>query len=335
MMPSPFLIFPWQRPFLKDLSAILLAKSAGSVEKRPIVIVPNDRPSLYLVEAYREVGYAGLLPKVIPLEKMVSLWALGASAEPPAMASLLDRIALLRECIGTLSDTNDELAEQFSSMETAQFIPWGIRLARLMDELFRQDTPSRSILYPGDEVNPIAGALLASLKNIRQAYTTILKAHGRTTPGLNYQRALSQRSSIPHLLNPEKKPVFIAGFSSLDAVEDTLLKILWLAGATVCLHTDPALAEDPAKGHPIVAMHVKWLQRWHANAELALAPDAFSDPAQQIFFFSGYYYHSQLLALKDDLTQTAQDDASGTAAIILTDDSLLMPALRYLPGNKG
>ncbi len=334
-MPTPFLIFSWQRPFLKDLQSVLVAQPSGIAKKTPVVIVPNDRPSRYLVEEYREAAYAGLLPRVMPLEKMVSLWALDASPEPPAKASLLDRIALLRECISALSGTNDDLAEQFSSMETAQFMPWGIRLARLMDELFRHDTPNRSILYPGDEVNPIAGALLASLDNIRQAYTAILKARGRTTPGLNYQRALSQRSSIPPSLNPAEQPVFIAGFSSLDAVEEALLKELWLAGATVCLHTDPALAKEPAKGHPISAIHVKWMQRWHAYAEPALEPEAFSDAASQTFFFSGYDYHSQLLCLKEDLAQTARDDAGGTAAVILTDDSLLMPALRCLPGDRG
>ena len=46
MSATPFLLFPWQRPFLSDLKAVIIR--FGHPGQAALVIVPNNRPRRYL-----------------------------------------------------------------------------------------------------------------------------------------------------------------------------------------------------------------------------------------------------------------------------------------------
>ncbi|MEG6501556.1 hypothetical protein, partial [Desulfovibrio sp. 1214_IL3152] len=73
MSSSPFLVFPWQRPFLPALKAHLHEITGG----RPgsaLLIVPHNRPWRYMAQLYAADGHTGLLPKVLPLADAVGIW---------------------------------------------------------------------------------------------------------------------------------------------------------------------------------------------------------------------------------------------------------------------
>lgn len=333
-MSSPFHIFSWQQPFLPALKQATDLWSGG----RPgdaVIIVPHNRPWRYLVDIYAAAGTTGLLPKVLSLPDMVRLWRMHASPVPLRTACLLDRVALLRDCVLDLADEDHELEKRFGDLAPGAFLPWGIRLANLLEELLGQNMVTDDLPFI-DEVSPPAAALLGALGRIRDAYVAALAQKGWTTPGHDFWLAARHAEDIPDLLRPaDGHPVLLAGFSLLTETEDILLRSLWQAGARVCLHTDPALARHDEDGRSAVHWacqeHVQWLQRWQATArpweEDTPSP---ADDGQKWHYFAGYDLHSQLKALQRDLD--APSEAS--TAILLTHGDLLLPVLHHLPDKE-
>lgn len=326
MSARPFLLFPWQRAFLPDL-ADTVTRLSGGRPGNALIIVPHQRPWRYIVRIFAERGYAGLLPKTVPFSDLVALWR-APEATAKLVANPLDQGALLHQCVTGLAREDAALEARFARMDMARFLPWGLRLASLLEELFIQGLEPADLTHLEGEVAPPAAALLGALGRISRAWREALENRGWTTPGLEQFLAAEAASRIPPLLLPkEERPVFIAGFSTLSGTEETLLRSLWRAGAHVCLHTDPALT-DAGAGHWACAEQAHWLRRWHVRAEAAVAltdAEARHRPARQ--FFAGYDLHSQLEALAGDL---AHDDGASTA-VVLTDSSLLLPVLHHLP----
>lgn len=327
MSAQPFLIFPWQRPFLPDLLDAVERLSGG----RPgnaLIIVPHQRPWRYIVRIFGERGYSGLLPKVVPFGDLVALWRAPEATSARMVANPLNQGALLHQCVQGLAREDAALEARFASMEMARFLPWGLRLAAVLEELFIQGREASDLIHLEGEVSPPAAALLGALGRISRAWRAALEERGWTTPGLEQFLAAQNASVIPERLLPgEERPVFIAGFSVLSGTEETLLRALWRAGAHVCLHTDAALA-DAGAPHWACAEQAQWLRNWGARAEGAVRltrEEAEHKPQRQ--FFAGYDLHSQLEALAADL---AHGDAASTA-VVLTDSSLLLPVLHHLP----
>lgn len=327
MSMSPFLVFPWQRPFLPDLVDAVKRLSGGQ-PGNALIVVPHQRPWRYIVRIFAEQGYQGLLPRTLPFSELVTLWRAGTGGGANILANPLDQGALLHECVRALAREDAALEARFARMDMARFLPWGLRLAALLEEMFTHGLEPADLAHLESEVAAPAAALLGALGRISRAWRALLEERGWTTPGLEQFLAAQGASEIPPLLLPaEDQPVFIAGFSVLSGTEDTLLRSLWRAGARICLHTDPGLlkADGP---HWSCAEHAAWMRRWHARAEAAVSlegEEASHKP--HLEFFAGYDLHSQLEALGTDLVHA--DGAS--TAVVLTDSSLLMPVLHHLP----
>lgn len=326
MSTQPFLLFPWQRPFLPDLMDTVERLSNGQPGKA-LIIVPHQRPWRYIVRIFKERRYAGLLPKTVAFSELVAMWRARAQGAAKMTANPLDQGALLHQCVRGLAREDAALEARFAQMDMARFLPWGLRLASLLEELFIQGVEPSDLAHLEGEVTAPAAALLGALGRISRAWRAALEARGWTTPGLEQFLAARAAADIPPLLQPSgERPVFIAGFSVLSGTEETLLRALWRAGAHVCLHTDPALLEgDP---HWACAEQGAWLRRWRAHAEPAVplsAEEASHEPRRD--FFAGYDLHSQLEALANDLEHAG----GGSTAVVLTDSALLLPVLHHLP----
>ncbi len=370
--PRPFLIFPWDTDFLAGLTATLVEATGG----RPgdaVFVFPHGRPGRYLVDRIRrapDIARPCLLPRVFTVRQMFAL--LRAHAEDPAArparpVPLLDRVGLLMDCVRGLARPGDELYEHLAATDQRRFFPWGVRLASLMEEFFVQNRVPEDYQYMEGQVAPFAAALLGALGRIHEAYATALTERGWTTPGFDAFRSVrllpgpgetgraAERPdgfTLPPLL--AGKRLFVAGFSTLTGTEEALFLHLWRhEGATVCLHTDAAVAELGARPvHWTCEDHVRWLTSWRAGAALACLP---SGHAPSIVFHEGYDLHSQLLVMEDALRSTAApsdnlkksnltpviesgdtppppeaDELAGTA-VVLPDTGLLMPVLHHLP----
>ncbi|MDE7372285.1 MAG: PD-(D/E)XK nuclease family protein [Desulfovibrio sp.] len=326
MSAQPFLLFPWQRPFLPDLVNTVERLTHGQPGKA-LIVVPHQRPWRYIVRIFQERGYAGLLPKTVAFSELVALWRARAQGAAKMAANPLDQGALLHQCVRGLAREDAALEARFAKMDMARFLPWGLRLASLLEELFIQGVEPSDLAHLEGEVTAPAAALLGALGRISRAWRASLEERGWTTPGLEQFLAAQGAAHIPPLLRPaDERPVFIAGFSVLSGTEETLLRALWLAGAYVCLHTDPTLLDGAP--HWACAEQAAWLRRWQARAEPAVPlteAEAGHEPRRE--FFAGYDLHSQLEALAQDLRHAG----GGSTAVVLTDSALLLPVLHHLP----
>ena len=257
MSASPFLIFPWQRPFLPDLKNFLAASRTG----RPgatLLIVPHNRPWRYLTKLYADEGFQGLLPRVMTLADVISAWRSQTSVVPLHTANVLDRVALLRDCVKTLAQDDESLAMRFDSMKMEHFLPWGMRLSNLLEEMLGQRVAAVDLAHVEQEVSGPAAALLGALGRISKAYVAELAHRGWTTPAFDAFAVTEQDAPLPQFFVPgEDRPVIMAGFSQLTGSEDALLHRLcqaappgWCAASSPSRTTSRCTTSSLAKWWP-------------------------------------------------------------------------------------
>lgn len=330
-MTPPFLIFPWDKPFLQELQRNIVASTDGK-PGRAVVIVPHNRPRRYLTELFRtdaSLPRPALLPRMLTIQELLSQCRACTVNTPLHTANLLDRIALLYQCVKELAHEDADLCARFAEMDMAAFFPWGHRLAGVLEECFTQQVEAHDMAYTEGEVSPLATALLGALGRLRAAYASLLEERQWTTPGLDAFMVAKAPERIPFQLTPgQDRQMFVAGFAVLSGAEGTVLRHLWRQGAQICLHTDPAVAdpETRARCHWACEDHARWIALWNATCRLTSVP---SGRRPRLHFIAGYDAHSQLAAMRDAL---AHDEAtSPSTAIVLTDAGLLLPALHHLP----
>jgi len=248
------------------------------------------------------------------------------------MAGTLDQVTLLRDIVRDIGyrETPESplgrLARQLNESDgMARFFPWGIRLARLLDECAGHMTDATDIRHLEDEVAPFAAAILSGLRRIQNEYRTRLHRMGLSTPGMERQKAALLAGASPDLpLKLQGKTILIAGFVRLTESEDALFRYLWEQGAHICLHTDPDILRG--KGHWSCAEHRDWLTRWKAKGALL---GERRKRAPVLHFYAGYDLHSQLHELRRELLDSPHSDES--RAVVLSHDALLMPTLHHIP----
>lgn len=359
---NPFLIFPWDKPFLQELQHCV-AERTDSNPGRAIIIVPHNRPRRYLGEFFRQdttLPRPMLLPRMLTVSEMIGLFRASTTTRPLRTAGALDRVALLYRCVqdAVTARQDDELCGRFAGMDMARFFPWGMRLSSVLEECLTQQLEARDIPYTEGEVSPLASALLGALGRIHARYMALLEEEGWTTPGLDAftaarhvlrcREAGKDEEAIPPALRcPQQggRQIFVAGLAVLSDAENILLHHLWQHGAHICLHTDPALVQGykASEGHWACSDHVRWMRQWHAKAVLACEP---SGQSPALHFMAGYDVHSQLLGVREVLcaeeaacTPDTQDAptpeaslaATPSTAIVLAQPGLLMPMLHHLP----
>ncbi len=341
-MPEPFLIFPWNTPFLPAFTAWLdrLCPDPLAV---PLLITPTARPRLALRGLYAGQKKARILPRLITLNEALRLWHRTVTGKNPAEVSELDGVWLLWKAVLRAAGKDSPKAQGPLTVERDldSFYPWGMKLAALVDEMLSAGLLPQDIPDCEMDVLPGAARLLESLGETGRIWIDELKSSNLTTPGLTaFDAAARLDDGVPEELMPgPRRPVCLMGFHSMTLIEEKLLKALWQAGAHVCLHTDPALATEPGDCSWNCRRHAEWLKDWQAEARL-IGPDGRELPPgkagnasakPRMIFLAGHDLHSQLGVLKKDL---AEAPSEGTSAIILPSAGLLMPLLHHIPPER-
>ncbi len=320
----PFEIIPWQEDFTASLAALLLREYESALADCRILF-PHHRPARYL--ARHLAGLAGRPVAAPRMQTMTELMAelRGALApEPLAVAGQLDRVALLLSAVQRLRDADKAFLPGLP-LAPERFLPWGVRLAELMEELMRHGLPPKDLFLGEDDALPEAQALLGHLRAIYNAYVEALGEHGLTTPGNDCRIALSRLDDLPGLQGDA--PLLAAGFHALTGAEDRLLNALWRRGAARILwHADPGVAHGD--GHWSLQELVRWRERWGADAVLLEPAKPQTHAVPKVRFMEAYDRHSQLLALRRELERLPEDQA---AAVVVPDTGLLPPVLHHLP----
>lgn len=339
--PHPFHIVPWNTDLLLSIKN-LIARTVSNPSEA-IVIFPHSRPARHLVEQIRladDMPKPCLLPRTLTVQELTGLMRAELPHRPQRHIELLDRVALLYQCIQDLAQHDEALAKHLNKDTMHQFFPWGVRLASLMEEFFTQDIQPANLVHTGGEVSAFASALLSNLGHIYANYEAALDARRWTTTGLDALRACQSIKGLeahqkavslpPSIAN---KTIIIAGFATLSGTEEAIFKHMWQRGmAHIVLHTDhkilDALQGRKATHHWTCQDHIKWVRQWRAECELAYPP---SQHTTHIDFCQGYDLHSQLHELGTILDHT--EDVSHSA-VVLPDTSLLMPVLHHVPDKN-
>jgi hypothetical protein len=333
-----FHVVDWRADFIREIGLFLADRDPRNVS----VVFPHRRPALYLKRFFAtepELSRPRMLPEMLSFEELVGKLRRGLESGPRKPARKLDQAALLYDIAVRLrSDQGGLLAEL--PLERERFLPWGLRLASLLEELLRQ-----GIIEPGDlrhlegEVIDWAAALLEHLDAFHREYLHGLEERGWSTPGLDCRRVMERLAGNPEAALDEiltdrqgrnNRYVVCAGFYALSGAEDAIFRALWERDRLhVFWHSDPALAlGGPA--HPCTAEHRAWLRDWNARAEVHGAQPP-RERAPQISFVEGFDLHSQLSALR---TELLRDPDAADTAIVLPDEGALLPVLHHLPEHK-
>ena len=346
----PFSVIPWDTDFLLPLKD-MADRATGGRPGRAVIVFPNSRPRRYMEELYRREGRPMRLPRMVTVDELRELCRAAWVRTPPLRrAEMPDMIALLRRCVTRVArsrPSDSPLRDLDRPGGMARFLPWGMRLAALLEECANQMAEIRP-LDAVDGVLPFAAALLADLREINDEWLKSMREAGLSTRGLEAgQTALAAREEPPLPPALEGRALFLAGFVRLTASEDMLFRYLWERGAHICLHSDPGVIRGG--GHWSCADHRDWIRAWNAGAELVCPP---SGNVPDIRFFAGYDLHSQLAELArlledDSGTERrrdvgrekeceAQEEARDmeSRAVVLPHPSLLMPVLQHLPERE-
>jgi inactivated superfamily I helicase/RecB family exonuclease len=318
-------IISWKSDFIRAL-ALELTERHGADMGSALVVFPHGRPARYLRKALvemEEVPKPCLPPTVRSLGELIDELEAGLPARGgvPRPASELDRAGLLMDLVPELAAMSSGMLARLPT-DPDRFLPWGLKLAGLFEELLRHDLAAVRLPHLEGEVEEEAAALLAELDVLYEAYLAALERRGLSTPGLRLKRLLERLDEAAALL--AGRDVVLAGFHAPSGGEDKLLRGLWEAGARVYWHTDPGLADDGVADHPSAAEHRAWQRRWRARLELVPAPEA--EPPE-VRLHEAFDFHSQLAAMEREL---ARDDLSDTA-VVLPDTGRLLPVLHHLP----
>ena len=337
MSGSPFVLIPWQTPFLPVLRDVLLEVTDGN-PGNAIVVFPHDRPKRYLTDLFRPAnlphapGKAVILPRMFTIREFFATLRACQPGPVPREASSLDQVALLWQAVKHVSAEDSELSAVLSTMDQSTFFPWGLQLATVLEECLNNGLTPSDLHHAEGEVAPFAAALLGILGQIFTLYRKSLVENQLSTPGLDaftVSSSLDNATLLPDRLR--NRPLLLVGFSALNGSEDRLFHHLWGHGATVCIQGDPILAQGlPASCHHGCDMLARWIARWKASCYLAGTAE---NAAPVYHFFSGHDLHSQLEAMQRDLRATTRDRTASGLAIVLTHANALLPALHHLPAT--
>ncbi|WP_029893353.1 PD-(D/E)XK nuclease family protein [Desulfohalovibrio reitneri] len=318
-MTQPIRVVSWRSDFIDELG-LLLENRLGSDLHRAVVVFPHARPARYLRRWIAEnprLPKPCLLPQTFAFTEFASHLRRRVHPEPLRQAPVLDRVELLMDEVAALPGLLDKQTGR------DQFLPWGMRLAEIMEELLRQGRPPRDLDLTEDEAPPFARSLLGNLSRLHRTYLDGMAERGWTSPGLDCRLLLDNLDAAAGILADE--PVFVAGFTALSGAEEKLFKRLWHGGAEILWHTDPALGRGETPHHA-ASLHDAWRRRWGAGTEpLAETGEPGGPPSVRVV--QGYDRHSQLYALQRELAAAPDLDET---AVVLPDTALLVPLLHGL-----
>ena len=336
-MRASFKIFSWHQDFIAPLAEFLLAiENPG----RTVVVFPHSRPAKFLQKKMAEAKNGPLImPRFLNIQELFSLLAAEVPGSEKTKACQLDTVYLLYQAVSDVFNDKGFPKEKlnFPLASLDLFMPWGVRLAALMEDFFIARISPRNFLHINNEVAPFARMLLEGLSGIHARYLELLAENGLQTPAQNAAlvaeqciKAMNGGPAEPAFSFCRNKQIVFAGFNLLSGVEEPLLRYLWEMGnAEICLHTDPAVINHPESTHWSAREHLKWLKNWKAGAEeyaSAETPDMGKTPAS-LHIYEGFDLHSQLIKMSAEIDNLESEEG---AAIVLPSSDLLLPVLHSL-----
>ncbi|HDQ40310.1 MAG TPA: PD-(D/E)XK nuclease family protein [Desulfonatronum sp.] len=312
--PCPIQVFPLKANLLALLSKDLLRFYAPG---QPLnltavqVLFPHRRPKIHLLHTLVQAINAPFLPpRCMSLEDWILHQACLSLDAPPAVASSLDQAWLLHG----LQETGYENEKEAPAWH--QFLPWGLRLAQVMEELDSHQVRGRNLDSPPDDLPLTARDMLARLGSLQAGFHAALEANDLWT-----------KASLARHIAPEQlrchDPMYVCGLFALTRTEASLVETLWRSGARLWWQAD----------RPLPDQLDQWVKTWRARLEWM---DDHSQKArfdqdrtpQKTFLVQAHDLHSQLRHLAANMSSW---DPEEHIAVIVPDATILRPVLAHLP----
>ncbi|SDB61884.1 PD-(D/E)XK nuclease superfamily protein [Desulfonatronum thiosulfatophilum] len=323
---TPIRVFPLQADLIALLHDAILERTKpdhqlGMTDIQ--VIFPHRRPGIFLHQRLaRSIGVPFLPPRCLSLEDWILRQACLASDDPPAPASLLDQAWLLHT-IHQMPGFEHFAAGKEEDATWHRFLPWGVRLAKVLDELDRELVTAENVSHPPDDLPSLAADLLANLGDVQTQFHAGLAERNLTT-------SANLASQIDLDACETSGPTYLCGLFALTRSEAALIQALRQNGAQLWWQTDRPLPEPLQR----------WAGEWRAELEWVFQDDAVPDlgtkstrasmPKPPAFILA-HDLHSELRHLADE---AATWNAEEHVAVILPDPAQLRPLLAHLPSNK-
>ncbi len=340
MLPSPLLAAPLAAPassrsFLAEVAQELLATYNDDALADLVVVVPTRRAVVYLKNELALAtpdGQALWAPRIAAMEDYLVERASVQVEEPIALQLLLF----------------DIFREIDPDLQFDQFVGWGGLLLQDFSNLDQNLTDTKGVFAYLAEAKALERWQLdperkttgldryfgfwGQLHRVYLRFKTLLKKDHLAYPGLAYRRAVQGLRA--ELADPKKplpaRHIFV-GLGGLSRAEETFIGLLRKVGrADIFFDGDPFYLEDDSPNRAGQALRQYW-RRWN------LPRDNFTYQEH----LRGRAHHLRLLGVANAsmqgklagqlLAEARQLNPDATVAVVLPDETLLLPVLHGLP----
>lgn len=310
-----------RRDILADLAADLLTNLHDPADPlrlaSGLLVFPHARPRIYLLRHLMSaLGRPFLAPRCLSLREWITAASFAPAVAPDSAEALpslneLDQAWTIYEAVAAAPGRSTRFG---AGLDWERFLPWGLRLTSIMEELDREGREAEDIIVPPDDLPPLAGQILAELGQVRQAYRDRLAELGRETSGMRLSRLAKQAEHGTPPVVPEYS--LFCGFTALTGNESVLFRGLWEQGTRFWWQTGPDLDH----------FHAEWRKDWGVEVEVATSDDPAPQPEPT--FIRAHDLHSELRGLAGELRDLPPD---AEAVVILPEPGHLLPLLASLP----
>ncbi len=328
-----------QHSFLDKIAVELLQKHKQRLSD-VVVVLPNRRAKLFLFQALQRNTDANIFaPEVISIEDFI---------QDIAGVRAVDSIELLFEFFEVyLQTTKENPPQTFES-----FANWAKTLVQDFNEIDRYLLPPSKVLsYLKDiedikhwSLNPDGQTELIKkhlqfwevLPHYYESFYQHLLSKGIGYQGLIYREAVN---NLEHYTSTIKNQVFVfAGFNALNAAEEKIIQHLLEARlADVYWDIDEAFLKDPYHDAGLFLRRFKSQWRHYKHSDFKWVDNSFSRTKNlNIIGTPKMIGQAKIVGkiIEDHISENPQGSLD-KVAIILAEESLLVPLIYYLPTATG
>jgi len=323
-----------QPTFLDRLAADILAHYPNAIDLT--VVLPNKRARIFLLDAIRkQVSGPLLAPRIISVEELVTEMS-GLKA--------VDNVGLLFAFYNVYLEIMP--AEQAQTFDL--FSNWAVTLLQDFNEIDRYLLePDRVFSYlkdiddikrwniGQDEKTPLIEKYVGFWQQLPQYYHGLhrkLRSEGKGYQGMLYREAIHNLEHMTVAL--QENSMLFAGFNALNAAEETLFQHLLVTGkARVVWDADKTFLDDPLHDAGLFLRRYRDNWPYYRSHPFEWIGQAFSE-AKDIRIIGTPKSVGQAYivgTLLETLETTEPHGVADHTALVLGDESLLLPVLHALP----
>ena len=313
---------PFSHNLVEFVAEKLLEGNDGHDLSASCVVFPHKRPVFYLRRVLAErLRSAFFPPQMFSMDEFVAF--LHAKTTPGRTPiKRLDNVYLLFKIVTEIADGPwQKAAATFN-----QFLPWGLKLARVIDELDTELVRNErlkgleQIEHWEPEISVKAGHLMHHLSCIRQKFHAMLDEHRLTTRGVDYANSAK---SVEEGNGTSFSAIYFAGLFAMTKAEKVVIRHFLKTPQGNLVRQN-----DGTEWEPFQEMDI-WAKKQSGVEVLRVEGNPQSQHSRtampEVSLHSAFNTHSEVVGLKDIILK--EKALYEKTAIILPEPEPLIPLL--------